>query len=342
MPFIGREPEIADIVALLDDPGCRLLSLIGPGGMGKTRLALEVASRKQDDFADGVFFVALQSLASPEGIPAAVGEALGINFQSINADSQILGIDSTLAGDARQQLLNYLSNQQLLLLMDNFEHVVEGAHLVADILEYAPRIKILTTSREALNLQLEWVRHVSGMSFPENGHLGEIDRYSAVKLFIERATRTRGDFSLEHELPCVVEVCRLVEGMPLGIELAATWLKSLSCRDIAAEIRRSADILATTARDVPERHRSIRAVFLYSWMLLNETEQNTLMQLSIFRSGVSRDAIQAVTGASLFVLTALVEKSLITTSDGRYYMHDLLRQYAEEQLEQIGHSAART
>ncbi|MBN1284629.1 MAG: AAA family ATPase [Anaerolineae bacterium] len=325
-PFVGRAEEMDEITNLLTDPACRLLTLIGPGGIGKTRLALEAAAGQIRAYPDGVYFVPLQAVSSPEYIISTIAEAVRLQIYQ--------------AGDPRQQLLNYLGEKKLLLLLDNFEHLVEGVEIVSDILARAPGVKIIATSREALHLQEEWLWPVQGMRFPEidraqsGGHL-RIEDYSAVQLFVERARRMRADFSFEDEQDGVFQVCALVEGMPLGIELASAWVRVLSCDEIAQEIKRSLDILETRARNVPLRHRSMRAVLEQSWQLLTETEQGVFKRLSVFQGCFTREAAQAVAGAPLPMLSVLVDKSLLRSdAAGGYDMHELVRQYAEEKLDE--------
>jgi len=329
-PFVGRAPEIVEITALLRDPDCRLLTLLGPGGMGKTRLSIESSEQVADDFTHGVRFVALADVDAPEFMVTAVAESLKL---TLNGDD-----------DPQEQLRNYVRDKEMLLVMDNFEHLLDGADLVSDLLADAPRLKVLATSRETLNLWEEWVQPVQGMRYPEDpNNITDIDAFSAIKLFAERARRMRRGFSLEEELPYVVQICDLVEGMPLGIELAATWLRTLSPQQIVHEMEKSIDFLATSMRNIAPRHRSIRAVFDYSWNLLTPDEQAALPKLSIFRGGFDRQAADAVADASLITLTGLVEKSLLhevadevadTKSHAklRYGMHELLKQYAAEKL----------
>ncbi len=341
-PFVGREPEVQELVNLLNDADCRLLTLVGPGGMGKTRLALEVASRQIDEFKYGVRFVGLAGVTGTEFMVTAVADAL--NFTFPNQD------------DPKGQLLTFLREKELLLIMDNFEHLIDGAELVADILTAAPKLKVLATSRESLNLWEEWLRPILGMRYPENDSTEEIDPYSAVKLFADRAKRVRGGFSLEAALPNIIRICQLVEGMPLGIELAATWLKVLSPEQIVAEIESNFDFLSTSMRNIEERHRSLRAVFDYSWQLLTEHEQRVFKRLSVFRGSFNRQAAERIAGASLMTLTNLVNKSLLheggtavsdntTTTTGskyRYTMHELLRQYAADRLAEDGNEQVAT
>ncbi|MCL5998447.1 MAG: tetratricopeptide repeat protein [Chloroflexi bacterium] len=324
-PFIGRENELAQIKGLLADPACRLLSLIGPGGIGKTRLAIEVA--QQSSCSDGVYFVALQSLSLSEYLVPAIAESIGFQFHQ--------------SDDLKQQLLDHLRGQQLLLVLDNFEHRLADADLVSEILACASGVKVITTSREVLNLREEWVYQVPAMRFPADDNVEGGEDYSAVQLFVQCARRVRTDFAWDKERAGVNRICRLVGGMPLGIELASAWVRVLSCHEIAVEIERSLDILETRARNVPPRHRNIRAVYEPTWSRLPATEQAVFMRLSVFRGGFRREAAKAVANASLHTLSALVDKSLVQhESDGRYDLHELLRQYAAEQLNLAGQADA--
>ncbi|MCB8984637.1 MAG: tetratricopeptide repeat protein [Ardenticatenaceae bacterium] len=326
-PFVGRQDELAEIGRLFADPDCRLLTLIGPGGSGKTRLALQLAKRyvngEREVFPDGVYFVPLAPLTAPDFILAALTSALRLNFF---AESEI----------PRQQLLDILRHQSLLLVLDNFEHLLsgEGVHLPADILAAAPGVKILATSRLRLNVRGEHVYQVAGMKTPPEQAAANAADYSAVKLFVQSAQRISPDFALTPDnQTAVARICQLVNGLPLGIELAAGWLALLTPDEIAAEIAASLDFLETTQHDVPERQRSLRAVFDYSWRLLTPPEQQIFAACSVFYGSFSRQAAQAVTGASLRDLMGLVTKSLLWRGeDGRFQIHELLRQYAHEQL----------
>lgn len=318
--FIGRERELAEVAGLLDQPACRLLTLLGPGGCGKTRLAIQYGAWRQDSFPDGSHYVPLAPLRTPDNILGAVADVL--SFQ-LYANS-----------DPKQQLFSYLRDKQMLLILDNFEHLLDGATLVSDLLEVAADIKVLVTSREVLNLREEWVWNVPGMDCPGNEQETQIDQYSAVQLFVERARQVSNQFSLADAQAAVVRICRLSEGLPLAIELAASWLKVLPCEQIAAEMQHSMDFLVTTLRNVPERHQSIRAVFNHSWRLLTEEERRVFEKLSVFRGGFAWEAAEQVAGASLTIFAELVAKALLRkVPSGRYTVHELLRQYGEEQLE---------
>ncbi len=316
--FVGRSTELAEITGLLSDPACRLLTLVGPGGIGKTRLALEAA--RQLPLPENTHFVALQPLASAEFIVSAIADSVGFQFYS--------------GSDPKQQLLDYLREKSWLLLLDNFEHLLDGATLLSEILANATGIRILVTSRERLNLVEEWVLEVGGLAYPISANDSQAGRYSAVELFALRAQRVNVGFVLnEAQRPAVVRICRLVGGMPLGIELAASWTRALSCEAIADEIERSLDILETPARNVEPRHRTMRAAFAPTWNRLSDEERAVFMKLSVFRGGCTREAAEQVAGASLRILSTLVDQSLLRVdANGRYDIHELLRQYAQEKL----------
>src|SRR5712691_470135 len=317
--FVGRASELDAIDRLLEDPEVRLLTLVGPGGAGKTRLALEAAARRVDRYPHGVHFVPLASVSSPEFLAPAVAES--IQF----------AVDGAHSGfSAKEQLLDYLSERSTLLVLDNFEHLVEGSGLLSEVIERAPQVELLTTSRERLNVQSEWVFDVDGLGLAENGN----GSASAVRLFLERATQVVTGFALDDAgYSQALRICRLVDGMPLGIELAASWVSVLSCAEIAEEIEGNIDFLATSMRDVPERHRSLRAAIDQSWRLLTDEQRSAFSRLSVLRGSFDRSAAVAVTGADLRLLSDLVAKSLLRRPDfGRFELHELLRQYAAEQL----------
>lgn len=322
-PMIGRQREVEDLIQLLRDPQCRLLTCVGPGGIGKTRLAIETASHVRDLFADGVYFVPLTSASSTRFIVPVIADAIGFTFQS------------TAAADPGTQLFGYLKEKQTLLLADNLEHLLTrpGIEILTELLAHAPQVKLLATSRESLGLQGEWVFEVQGLPIPESQAAEASAQNTSVELFLQRARRSHVGFqATPDDFRAIVHICRLVEGMPLGIELAAAWVRTLACDEIARELKRGLGFLSVSARDVPARHRSMRAVFDHSWKLLSEEEQQVLRRLSVFHGGFRRDAAEQVADATLYVLSALVTKSLIRRGGaGRYDLHELIRQFAAEQ-----------
>jgi predicted ATPase len=328
--FVGRVTELAEIDALLGDPACRLLTLVGPGGIGKTRLAIEVATHQMERFQDGVVFVDLGSISTPNQIVSVIGSSLNLSFSG--------------QGDPREQLLTYLRKRHTLLLLDNFEHLLEGCELVSELLSSAPRLSILVTSRERLNLSAEWLFDVGGLSYPsgDQSSLGapkDVADYSAVQLFIQRATQMQPLFPLsEATLGIIVRICQHVDGMPLAIELAAANLRVLSLAEIEQQIRSNLDALTTTLRDIPARHRSLRAVFDHSWNLLSTPEQALFSRLAVFRGGCTAAAAVQVAGATLPALMKLVDKSLLRPVNAkghpepRFVLQGPLRDYALEKL----------
>lgn len=323
-PFVGRQQELDDISALLkDDPTC-LITILAPGGMGKTRLALEAARLQIGRYADGVIFVPLAPLGNPNDIVTAIAENIGFSFYGENAPAQ--------------QLTDFLRDRSMLLVMDNFEHLLDGAQLVADLIQAAPKLRIMTTSRERLNLHGETLYTIRGLEFPTWETPEDALQYDAVKLFMQSAHRVRPAFELQTpDLDYLARICRLTAGMPLGIELAAGWVDVLSLQEIAAEIQKGIDILETEMRDVPERQRSIRATFEHTWERLTEDEKTVFMRLSIFRGGFTGAAAQAIAGAGVRSLRQLTNKALVQVApDGRHDIHELLRQFGAEKLTALG------
>lgn len=334
--FIGRERELNALIGLLADPNLRLITILGPGGMGKTRLALKLAEQlvfpphplrgEHADalsFPDGVFFVPLAPAL--DLTVATIAEYSGYRFQQDGREP-------------KQQLFDYLRQKKMLLVLDNIEHLLDKIDVVSEILEHARNIHILVTSRLRLNLKAETIYMVDGMAFDNEGSAQEAVDCDTARLFLQSARRIKPDIEIaSDEIDDLLHICRLVDGMPLAIELAAAWVELLSLKEIASEITQNIDFLTTTMHDIPIRQHSIRAVFDYAWKRLSGAEQNALMRLAIFRGGWSREAATVVADADLPLLRVLVNKSLIhQAGDGRYDMHMLMRQFAEAQLEATG------
>ena len=302
--FVGRERELENLRGRLADPACRLVTLTGLGGIGKTRLAQETARLCADMFINGAWMIPLAAVDS-QGLIPAIGNVFDFPFTK---------------GDAKKQLLNYLRQKELLLVMDNFEHLLESSALISEILQAAPDAKILVTSRERLDLEGEWVVELLGL---ESGSMG------ADQLFVQAAKRARAEIQFgEQDQAAVSDICRLVGGLPLGIEIAAAWIRSMTVESIREEIQKSLDFLASSRRDIPERQRSLRAVFESSWARLNDAEQKTFAALSVFRGGFTHEAAEQVAG----IFLSLVDKSLVQRNDSRFELHEVTRQFAEEKL----------
>jgi predicted ATPase/DNA-binding SARP family transcriptional activator/Tfp pilus assembly protein PilF len=326
--FVGRDEELSEIATLLSDPTCRLLTLVGPGGIGKTRLAIQAAAEQRGSFSHGVYFVPCAAVSSPTALASSIADALRFSFYA--------------AGDPQRQMLDFLRPKNLLLVVDNAEYLAGAVALLTEILAGAPAIKILATSIERLNLHEEWALEIQGLRYPEDDRAPDVERYSAVQFFIQSARRAYAGFVPDDaDRPQIVRICQLVAGMPVGIELAASWLRVLACREIVREVENNLDFLATSLRDVPDRHRSLRAVFEHSWELLSAQEQHILSKLAVFRGGFRREAAERVAGAGLPLLLDLVNKSLLRRNGaGRYEMLEVIRQYAEERLDAESRRAA--
>jgi len=321
-PFVGREADLAELAEMLANPDCRLVTIVGPGGAGKTRLALRAAADHVGAFAHGVAFAPLASVSSAGLLASAIADALALSFHERR------GVE--------EQLLSYLREREMLLVLDGLEHILEGSTLLAKMLRCASQLTLLVTSRERLSLREEWVYQVRGLTYPKEEVVDDGKPYGAVALFQQCARRVNQRSLLdETDMPDIVRICRLVEGIPLGVELAAAWLRVHSCSEIAREIEHGLDILTTSLRNAPERQHSIRATFEHSWQLLSGKEKGILARLSVFRGGFQREAAAVVAGASTRSLSALLDKSLIRrVSSDRYDMHGLLRQYALEKLQE--------
>jgi predicted ATPase/DNA-binding CsgD family transcriptional regulator len=324
-PFVGRKEDLARLSSLLGDPAVRLVTILGPGGIGKTRLALELARLLLPAFTDGVVFVSLSDLHAPADLLPALSAALGI---------QLLP-----GSDLRRAVFDHLSTRRMLLILDNFEHLLDGALLVRDLLAAAPQVKMLVTSHEKLNLTSESIYHLQGLALPPEDAVPAAGEYDAVRLFVQKARQASPGFALSSaNAPDVLRACRLVDGMPLGILLAAAWVELFSVQEIAGEIEHNLDFLSGQPRDLPPRHRSLRAVFDSSFERLEKNLQDIFIRLAVFRAGFTLAAARKVAAADLPALLALVDKSLLRRdpASGRYSLHGLLGQFAAEKLAAAG------
>jgi len=328
-PFVGRAAELTQIAEQLRDPACRLLTLVGHGGLGKSRLALQaargVAAANDARFANGVVFVPLAPVERAEAMVGAIAQALGFHFYD-NAPP-------------RRQLIDHLREKQMLLVLDNLEHLPESGSLIEELLAAAPGLCILATSRTALDLAAAWFMPIAGLATPrkttpDGAHAAD---YDAVQLFVQSARRAQVGFALASHEADVVRICQLVDGTPLAIELAAAWLRVLPIGQIAQEITTNLDLLTARHQNAPPRQRSMRVVFEASWRLLPDAQRASLRRLAVCPGGFDTDAARQIADASLFDLAMLVEKSLLRAdATGRYTMHPLLRQFALERLDARG------
>ena len=321
-PFIGREAEINTLRQMLLQERCRFITVVGAGGMGKTRLALDVAALVGGALPDGVAFVALAALQHAQKLPFTLAEALGISLQGVM--------------DVQQHLLTHLTTRTMLLVLDNFEHLLPdpaAINWLRALVQGAPGVQLLVTSRERLRLSGERIFELSGLALPTTTQ--PTDQADALMFFLDRAQHADSAFVLDNSnRAAIVRICRLLGGMPLGIELAAAWVRILSCEEIADEIARNIDFLELADRDASPRHRNMRAVFDHSWQLLNEAEQRLLAGLSYFQGGCTRPAAEQVAGATLPLLASLIDKSLVARDEGgRFVLHELVRQFATEHLQ---------
>jgi DNA-binding SARP family transcriptional activator/predicted ATPase len=331
--FVGREQEVAEIGRILAGDACRILALVGPGGVGKTRLALQAAHIHGGAFVDRAAFVPLANVMSAEQVLPAVLAALRIPTSTQTGGSRTGGLAGRHA--AIDRLLEFLRGKRLLLLLDNVEHVIAGIEWLADLGATAPHVRVLLTSRVRPGMDDAWVLEVRGLACPGSAADATDGRdCDAVRLFLDHARRARVGFEPDAaDLAAIVEICRMLDGLPLGIELAAAWARTLSCRELAAEIRRSVDFLKDSPAQVPERHRGLGIVFAQSWARLTHEDQQRFQSLSLFRGGFTRRSAEEIAACTAPALTTLLDASLLRrTASERYEMLEVIRQYAEERL----------
>ncbi len=321
-PFIDRERELEELTQLILSPKDRIISLVGPGGVGKTRLAIQVASRVTEFFPDGIYFVSLTSIENPEFIPIVLADVLKFSYYGPT--------------DHFDQLRRYLHSMKVLLVIDNFEHLrIEGSKLLASLLAQTQYLKILVTSRERLSMIAETIYEVHGLPVPVSSSVENGDNYSSIKLFLQNAHKTFPRFSYQNNYEAIIRICQLVDGIPLGILLASSWVRVFSCPEIASEIKKNIDFLTTSAPDIDPRHRSLNAVFDNSWKLLSEEERRILGSLSIFQAAFTTGDAREICDATPLLLSVFVDKSLLSHSqDGRFEMLATFHQYASGKLEE--------
>jgi predicted ATPase/class 3 adenylate cyclase/Tfp pilus assembly protein PilF len=335
-PLIGREKEISEVCDLVRGDETRLLTLTGPGGIGKTRLALQAAADLLDEFPDGTFFVPLATLSEVELLLPTVAETLGVR--------------ETAEQPLEESLKDYLSERRLLLLLDNFEQVLGAAPAVTELLAGAPGLKVLATSRTPLGLYGEHEYAVPPLSLPDVRHLPDIaalSQYEAVSLFIERAQAAKAEFEVTSEsAPAVAEICVRLDGLPLAIELAAARIKMLPPRAMLQRLSSRLKLLTGGARDLPERQRTLRATIEWSHALLDEGEQLLFGRLAVFSGGRTLEAIEAIcdTKGDLPMdafegISSLLDKSLLRQEEGpngepRFVMLETVHEFAREKLGQ--------
>ncbi len=316
-PFIGREVDLFEIRAKLLQSSCRLLSIISAGGMGKTRLAIEVARSLVDDFQDGVFFVSFAAVDSPNQMIYTIANALNYTFLE--------------QSDQKSQLCDFLQDKEVLIVLDNLEHLLEGANHINDLLLKATGLKILATSRESLNLRAENQYLLEGLTLlEEEQNFTECDAY---KFFLDRARAQDNNFIASNtQASQIIYICNFLGGIPLAIELTASWLRSLTLDEVTTELKSDLMLFESPLRDMPTRHKSMQRVFDYSWQLLTEAEQHTLIDLTVFSGGFSRQAANEIAGVTLPMLRSLTNKSFIKlTLNNRYEQHPLMLQLCRAQ-----------
>ena len=335
-PLIGRERDLLSLGRQLLDPDVRLITISGPGGIGKTSLAREASRQFGPDFAGGAVFVSLVTAARPDDIFPAIAAAVGLKLDPSSLPLKQLG--------------DHLKSREMLLVLDNFEHLTSGASRLLELLAAAPRLVLLVTSRERLNLSIEWLHELQGLDFPAENSIAPLTEFTALQLFARRVRQERRDFALvSAEALAAADICRLVQGMPLAIELAAAAAGVRSTAEIARQLHAGLDAPAVEWADLPPRHRSFQALIDWSYDLLSPVEQRLLRRLAVFAGGFTLEAAEAICdlegeGNTPAALTQLVHKSLVVAErapgqEARYDLHGLIRQYGLAKLVEEGAAA---
>ncbi|MDJ0753850.1 MAG: BTAD domain-containing putative transcriptional regulator [Ardenticatenaceae bacterium] len=336
--FIGRIELLHQLEAILADPVVQLITIIGVGGVGKTRLAVQAARHQKESFKDGIFFVPLESLSSPNQIATTVANILGLNLSNFDQQEPV-----------EDRLLKYLEYQEVLLIFDNFEHLLGTSQtdhfsLLSTVLSKAPKSKIIVTSRDRLNLSQEFIFPIEGLRYPNlrdkmelSDAINQPEKYDGLSLFLDCVRRIRPEIEFKSDqLETIATICNLIDGLPLAIKLAAAWVAILSFSEIQNEIETSLDILETRELDIPTRQQSIRAVFEYTWQMLTEEESDSLARLSILGDapeGFNRASAERIANATLPILLSLSHKSIITRGlNGKFHIHPLIRHYSADRL----------
>jgi DNA-binding SARP family transcriptional activator/predicted ATPase len=320
--LVGRATELDELLGLLAQPDCRVLTVTGLGGIGKTSLALALGERLSQApppwLADGVYLAPVATLTDAAGLPAAVADAIG------------LPLNPRLESAA--QVEQALRPKSALVILDNLEQLVDDAGWLRALSADCPHLKLLITSREPLNWQDEWRYPLEGLAYPPDARAAGQGQYEAVQLFVQAARQVKPDFAdTAANGPAIARICQLVRGWPLALRMAAAWVAMMDCAAIAEQISANLDFLATALQDVPPRQRSLRAIFDHTWEALSPAEQRVLAQLSIFRGDFALNAAVTVAATSPLGLRSLVEKALVQPDErsGRFYLHALLRQFAQ-------------